>query len=307
MDWGDLAQRQDGVVSRRQLVELGLADHDVRRLVRRRDLTRVHLGVYVTHTGELSWRQRAWAAVLYAAPAALWGPSALVVERVRPEPPSGPVHVAVDELRRVDAVPGVVVHRVRRLDERARLHLSPPRIRIEHAVLDTAGAAVGEVERVAVLTDALQARAVTVPRLLATLEARPRMLRKSQLRALLQDLTEGTDSVLEHGYLVRVERPHGLPRGRRQAHVGGLRSRHDVVHEATRTIIELDGRAYHSLASQRYADLERDAAAAAAGHLTIRLGWGQVFSSPCTTAERLARVLRQRGWAGSLRRCPQCP
>ena len=37
----------------------------------------VHPGVYVNHTGELTWLQRAWAAVLFAWPAALSHDSAL--------------------------------------------------------------------------------------------------------------------------------------------------------------------------------------------------------------------------------------
>jgi len=47
-----------------QALAAGLVDHDLQRLVRRRDLTRLLRGVYVDHTGEPTWQQRAWAAVL---------------------------------------------------------------------------------------------------------------------------------------------------------------------------------------------------------------------------------------------------
>lgn len=307
VNWSELARDQEGVVSRRQLMASGLGDHDVRRLVRRRDLTPVHRGVLVTHTGTLSWRQRAWAAVLYAHPAALWGPSALAAERARPDPPRGPLHVAVDELRRVDPPEGVVIHRVSRLAELARLRASPPRMRTEHAVLDTAGAAKGDFDRIAVVTDALQARLVTPERLRSALEARPKMRHRGQLRALLQDLEAGTDSVLEHGYLVRVERAHGLPAGRRQSRLVGQAERRDVRYDGGRVVVELDSRAYHSLARERYVDLERDVTAALAGFHGVRIGWGQVFHTPCRTAAHLAELLRQRGWSGQLRPCPQCP
>ena len=66
----ELLARQDGVVSRQQLLSLGAARHDVERWLRRRDLTRVHPGVYVDHTGPLGWHQRAWAACLLHPPAA---------------------------------------------------------------------------------------------------------------------------------------------------------------------------------------------------------------------------------------------
>src|SRR4051812_23763033 len=65
--------RQDGVISRRQVISAGGTDNDIQRLVRRREWARVFQGVYVAHTGPLSEVQRAWAAVLYAWPAALAG------------------------------------------------------------------------------------------------------------------------------------------------------------------------------------------------------------------------------------------
>src|SRR4051812_11415749 len=72
-----LLEDQAGVVARRQLLEVGLTHVDVARLLRRRELRAIHPGVYVNHTGEPSWSQLAWAAVLYCWPAALAGQSAL--------------------------------------------------------------------------------------------------------------------------------------------------------------------------------------------------------------------------------------
>ena len=71
-----LIDTQDGVINRRQALAAGLTDPDIRRRLRRREWARVHPGVYVDHTGPLSWRrERAWAAVLYAEPAARCGAS----------------------------------------------------------------------------------------------------------------------------------------------------------------------------------------------------------------------------------------
>lgn len=62
-----LLRDQGGVVARRQLLDLDGVDRvEVTRMLRRRDLTEVHRGVYVEHTGPLTWSQRAWAAVLWA-------------------------------------------------------------------------------------------------------------------------------------------------------------------------------------------------------------------------------------------------
>jgi hypothetical protein len=63
-----LFDMQRGVVSRRQLLAHGLKAGTVRRLLRRRELTLVHPGVYVDHTGQLTWLERARAAVLALEP-----------------------------------------------------------------------------------------------------------------------------------------------------------------------------------------------------------------------------------------------
>ena len=72
-----LMEDQDGVISRRQVLELGGSDNDIERLVRRREWARVHPGTYVDHTGPPSRRQLDWAALLHHWPAALDGASAL--------------------------------------------------------------------------------------------------------------------------------------------------------------------------------------------------------------------------------------
>jgi len=62
---------QDGIATYAQLVAGGVTRVDIERRLRRNELRRVHPRVYADHTGPLTWTQRAWAAVLYAAPAFL--------------------------------------------------------------------------------------------------------------------------------------------------------------------------------------------------------------------------------------------
>jgi hypothetical protein len=297
---------QAGVVSRRQLLAAGRAPHDVRRLLRRRDLTLVHPGVYVDHTGPLTWLQQAWAAVLLLEPAALSHDSAVraYVDRGDRAQPAGVLHVAVERERGRVSVPGIRVHRLTGLSHRVQWNAAPPRIRLEEALVDLAAQARDDMTAVAVLADAVQARRTTAPRLRATVAARQRVARRAFLLGVLTDIAEGTCSVLEHGYLTRVERAHGLPRGRRQA--GGRSVFRDVLYDDFGQVVELDGRMFHDSARQRDADLDRDLEAAVQGLGTVRLGWGQVFGRPCQTAERLAVLLRVRGWTGQLRGCREC-
>lgn len=307
---------QDGVVARRQILAVGGDDNDIERLVRRRLLVRVWEGVYVDHTGVMSWRQIAWAAVLVCWPAALSHESALAVtsldrlEQGRPVRPGEVVHVAVDASRRVTPRPGVVVHRVADLDARALWNLGPPRIRHDEALLDAAAMCTRPVDALALVAEACQQGRTTPARVASALSGRARLRHGRWLRSVVEDVAAGVRSVLEHGYLVRVERAHGLPAGRRQARsrsAAGVVIYRDVDYSPYRTVVELDGRLGHEASTNRWADLARDLDAQAGGAVTLRLTWPQVFDSPCRTAEAVGRVLASRGWGGSPVGCgPKC-
>ncbi|KRF19768.1 hypothetical protein ASG90_20270 [Nocardioides sp. Soil797] len=311
-----ILNEQDGVVSRRQIHEHGGTDSELRRFLRRNELQSIHPGVYVNHTGSLTWHQRAWAAVLYAWPAALTHQSALRAANGPGSPHStrtsadhgdGPIHVAIAQSRKVRVQDGVVLHRMRGLSARVQWNRSPPRVRIEEAVLDLAAEATSEVDAVAVLAGAVSSRQTTAPRLLEALRRRKKIQRRSFLTAVLADVDHGTCSVLEHGYLTRIERPHGLPTAVRQA-VDLSRGTlyRDALYEEYDQIVELDGRIFHSGARHRDRDLDRDLDAAVDGLDGVRLGWGQVFGDPCATAKKVGLVLQARGWTGQVQPCPNC-
>ncbi|WP_110180989.1 type IV toxin-antitoxin system AbiEi family antitoxin domain-containing protein [Nocardioides solisilvae] len=303
-----LLAQQSGVVSRRQALEAGLGDHDLRRMLRRRELSRIHPGVLVDHTGEPTWRQRAWAGVLHAWPAALCDSSALLASENAGGPAGSVIHVAVDRERRVVAPAGTRLHRVTGLHEMTLWNASPPRLRTEPAVLRTAARARDDFEAVQVLANAVQSRRTTAARLLHVLGTMERLPRRDFLARVLADVAAGACSVLEHVYLARVERAHGLLRGERQVH-GSSRGPvlRDVLYRRYRQVVEIDGRLFHDTAAARHADLDRDLDAALDGLHTVRLGWGQVVGTPCRTADRVGTLLQRRGWDGHVRRCPSCP
>lgn len=303
-----LLDRQDGVISRRQAVDAGKAAHDIRRLLRRGAWTQLHRGVYVTQNAAPTWQQRAWAAVLWAWPAALWGESSLrLLDRQRP-PETEKIHLAIARHRSgLRPPPGVILHHVERLSTAVLWSASPPRRRVDEAVLDAAMVACSDVDAVAVLARSVQRRWTTPDRLLGALARRRRASRRRWLGAVLGDLAAGTCSVLEHGFLVKVERPHGLPRAERQRpdrSSQGLVCR-DADHGPV--LVELDGRLFHDSAGARDRDLEPDLDAAVDGRASVRLGWGQVFHRPCSTAAKLAVVMANHGVAVRARPCgPSC-
>lgn len=201
------------------------------------------------------------------------------------------------------------VSRINRFEELALFHLGPPRIRLEHALLTVASRSTHESGSVAVLADACQLRRTTASRLLETLRTMLRLPGRKLLMEILADVADGAYSVLERHYLTRVERPHGLPTGRRQRRVkpGKSVAFRDVEYDGLGVVVELDGRLGHEDAQDRWADLDRDIDSAVNGDITLRAGWKQVLS-PCRLAVAVARVLMARGWQGSPRACgPDCP
>lgn len=295
---------QDGVVSRRQLLELNGKDFDIARMLRRKELVTVHPGVYVNHTGPLTWCQRAWAAVL------VHGPAALARESALPNPSeTGPIHVAIKQHRTVRRVAGVVAHRTSDFDGRVHWIKSPPRVTLEHAAIDVACAKADPWAAFRVLADVCQSRQTTASAMAAVLGERHGVRRKRLMLDLLDDLATGACSVLEREYLI-LERRHGLPEGERQLSdvVGSRRAYRDVRYRAFGTLVELDGRAFHDSAGDRDRDFDRDLETAISEDaLTVRLSYGQVLGRGCRTMAGIATLLRRRGWSGSLVRCPSCP
>lgn len=302
----DLLHRQGGVVSRAQLLTAELTTAQVDTMLRRRDLVVVHPGVYLNHTGTPTWQQRAWAAVLYA------GRSALHLESALHRPgqdaaPAGPIHVAVDWSRRVKPRPGIRIHRVRGMEDKVQWNLSPPRVRLEAATLEVAHRAADDLAAIAALTRVVGARRTVASRLREVLASRPRIRRRGLLTALLDDLERGTHSVLEHGLLDRVLRPHGLPEpSRQQAPRQGRRGAEyrDMEFDEVELVVELDGRT-HDNDDARDDDADRDLDDLAEGQVVPRIRYRQVFGTPCRTALKLETLFRRRGWEGRAHPCDQ--
>lgn len=303
---------QSGVIARTQLLARGAKPHDIKRLVRRKEMTAVVTGVYVNHTGDPTWLQRAWAGTLALAPAVLSGMSALRAVAGpgwRTYDDAGPIELAVSRDRRLAVPDGYRLSHLSGLDARVQWNASPPRLRVEEATLQVAARQDSEWRAIGILTDACGTRRTTAARLLAALDGLTRLPGREFLRRVLLDIDTGACSVLEQGYLRLVEAPHGLPSAQRQVVIRRDRGREyrDVTYDDYRVDLELDGRVYHESSTQRDLDLDRDLDSAVAGAHAVRLGWGQVFTRPCRTAERIAALLTRRGWGGTLTTCgPGC-
>ena len=299
--------KQDGVVSRPQLLEMGLDDNAIEVLVRRRELIPVARGVYRRTETEPSWTQSVWIACLRYSPAVADPTTTLALAGIADRPKR--VGVVVDHSRRVAGEKRIRVTRMRGFAERSKPDLHPPQLKLEAAVMAAASERTDEKAVVTLLADVVHSRRTTAARLLKELARTSRVRGRSIIEAVLADLADGLCSNLERMYVDRVERAHGLPTGERQVR-GRVNGR--VVYRDTEYLggllrIELDGRVGHDTSAERWADAERDLDTTLSGGRTLRLVWQQVLDS-CRAARVVAALLSACGWTGQPTPCgPDCP
>lgn len=299
-----LANAQAQVVTREQALGLRLSRHTLSRLVDQRQWQRLTPGTFVVHNGTVEWASLAWAGVLLGGSGArLGGAAAAHAHRLLEKAPL-PVEVLVPHgsAARSRGIWRFVHERAGTRDPRCTG--SPPRILGADTVLDLCeGATPRALEDW--VTQAVQNRLTTPAQLQRALDRRHRHSRRGLLTEVLREVGDGAESPLELRYLRDVERPHGLPDGRRQRRTA-TPGRRDVLYPQYRLIVELDGRKGHE-GKDRFRDMARDNAALLEELTTMRFGFGDVAGSPCLVAAQVAHVLGQRGWTGPFQRCSACP
>jgi hypothetical protein len=299
---------QSGILTTAQALHGGLTKDLLRSFEERGRWHRLHPGVYATFSGPLPRKSLLWAAVLRAGPgAALSYYSAAEVDHLIDRPVER-IHLTIPQARRVDPISGVLLHRSERAWDARHPALTPPRTRIEETVLDLAAMSVTLDDACGWVSGALNRRLTTPARLRAALEQRHRMRWRPAVAELLSADAVGVHSVLEYRYLREVERPHGLPRGTRQALVrrGSRTEYRDVLYDSYGLAVELDGRFAHP-ADTRWRDIHRDNAAAADGLITLRYGWLDIHQHGCEVAAEVAAVLAHRGYREARPCAPDCP
>ena len=304
----ELAESQSGVVSRRQALNAGVTRETIAWQLRRARWQQLQWGMYALFTGPPGREAVLWAAVLRAGRDAVLSHQTAAELAHLTDRPSDLVHVTIPVSRRVQPIPGLVIHKSTSIDRARHPCLAPPRTRLEETVLDLAGLATTFDDACEWVTRACGRRCTTEERLLEAMTHRTRLRWRGPLRQVLTDPGGGVHSVLEFRYYRDVERAHCLPPAKRQVRVvrDGRSAYRDAYYAKYRVAVELDGRIAHPT-DARWRDIRRDNAAAANGGVTLRYGWSDVTRDSCRTAGELARVLVRRGWAGVPELCsPNC-
>jgi hypothetical protein len=310
--WRAMAEMQDGVISRSQLLNLGLTPARARRDVDSGRWQPLLPGVHLTHTGTVDPIARVWAALLYAGTGAAAGRRTALWLAGMFDEATDPVHVSIPASRRVLRQPGIRIRLSRALDDasRAILHPSaaPPRVRLEVALLDHCESETAT-EVTHLVLSAIQRRLTTANRIRTVIDARPRHRWRRLIIEMLIEAAAGVASPLELHYRRAVERRHGLPdgtRNRAERAPDGGRCYRDVRYPRWRLIVELDGREAHP-AHRAFRDLRRDNWAAVGGDTALRYGWRDALGDPCAVAAQVAHVLAGQGWTGRAKPCgPAC-
>jgi very-short-patch-repair endonuclease len=292
-----VANRQHGVVSRKQLRALGLTDREISLRAVRGNLQPLFHGTFAVGHRAISREGKMLAAVLacengtvlsHESAAELLGlwDNRLSVVHVIPPDWSG---------RKVQ---GIRWHRVRlpHPDEIA-VRKGIRCTTISRTIVDMAGQSSWEqlrrlVEQAAILRlldvdeidlvlsrgrrrGAPRLRAVLIP-WRGTSEDRPRIRSRLEARLLPRLIEEGLPS----------------PRCNARLRIDGHRLEIDMLWEKQKLAIETDGEETHGTPAAFQRDRFRDQLLVAAGYRTARITWRQVVDEPTAVVNRIARMLR---------------
>ena len=281
-----MAAKQHGVVSRRQLLELGLSRRAIEHRLARGRLHLVRRGVYAVGRREIS-RHGGWMAAILAV-----GPQAVLSHRS-----AGALLGICSEGRHVEVSAssssptrhrGIRLHRRTTLSEadhtrHGGIPVTTPLVTLLDlaTTLDDSSLerAVGEADKLGhVDPDTLRAR-------LEDHAGRPGV---GRLRALLdRDRFRLTDSELERRFLA-LARASGLPLPLTQQWLNGFRV--DFYWPDLGLVVETDGLRYHRTPAQQARDGRRDQAHASAGLMPLRFSHAQVRYAPEEVRGTLASV-----------------
>jgi very-short-patch-repair endonuclease len=262
-----LAERQYGVISRSQLLTVGIGATGVRERLRTQRLIRLHRGVFAVGHRELR-REGHWlAAVLACGPAAVLShASAAALWSIRG---SHSAFVDVTVPTRAGRVKrkGLRVHRSGRLGrDEVTVHERIPVTTVARTLLDLADVLTAQRLKRAV-DEAEYLRLLDMTSLIAAVQNNPGR-RGAKLLGAAQGPPERTQSELERRFLDIVAR-HRLPRPRVNSRIAGYEV--DFAWPDAGLVVETDGFAAHGTRKAFTADRLRDRRLRRAGWEVVRL------------------------------------
>ena len=295
----ELAGGQHGLVTRAQLLGIGLGKGAVKYRVNSSRLWPVQRGVY--RVGPLvSPRMREMAAVLACGPKAVISHRSVAVVWQQLPPPRelAPMDVTVrsqDRRRR----PGVRLHRCEGLEPDEVTTIEGIPVTTPARTLLDLASTVSSRELEQALARAERSGLVKREKLLSLVARHPR---HRGARVLLSLLREGaapafTRSEAEERFLALMRKSR-LPVPETNVTLEGYEV--DFLWRRERLVVEVDGFAFHSSPGQFERDRTRDAQLSAEGLQVVRVTWRQLVNEPEAMLVRLALTLARHSAVGGL-------
>lgn len=287
-----LALKQHGVVAHWQLRKLGYSSGDIRGLVARGHLHRLHRSVYAVGHTRLTIRGRWMAAVLACGPeAVLSHRAAVALWDLRPIP-SGAIDVTVPGRTRAGRH-GIRVHNVRRLDPEDRAIVDGiPVTALHRALLDYAELAPFQQLRHAL--DAAARRELLDGRKLDALyeraQGRHGLKPLKAAVAQLRGPVPWTQSEIERRFLAMI-REAGLPEPQANVFVEGFLV--DLWWPQARLVVEIDSHRFHKDRRKFESDRLQDTKLQLAGCMTIRVTQDRMENGQRELLADVSRAVRR--------------
>jgi very-short-patch-repair endonuclease len=282
-----LQRRQHGVVTRAQLLRLGMMPRSIEHRLANGRLHSLMRGVYAVGRPDVGRRGIWMAAVLACGPDALLShQSAAALWGIR-KSGAGTVHVVVPP-GRPRRRPGIQVHRRAAHDAPGR-HLVEG-IPVTHPIATlvdlAASAPIGSVE--AAVNEADHLRLVDLERLRAGIDGLPRRPGLGRLRKLLDQPTVALSSSELERLFLPLARSAGLAVPRTQVRLNGYRV--DFYWPDLGLVVEADSLRYHRTPLDQAEDRRRENAHANSGLAVLRFTHGQVLHEPSYVRGELTRA-----------------
>jgi Transcriptional regulator, AbiEi antitoxin/Protein of unknown function (DUF559) len=294
-DWeiGDLAARQYGVVSRAQLIELGMSKSAIDRRLRAGRLHMLHPGIFAVGYSVLC-REGCWLAAVFCggegavlshrSAAELWG-----ICRPRDR---GRIDVSAPRSARSSA--RIRRHHVSHHSGEVTIRRRIPVTTLARTILDLAAESSRE-SLEAAIREAEYLHRFRLEKLEEALELHPGRRGAKTIRGCLHRLGRGprgpTRSELEVRFAVLLARTD-LPKPALNAllDLDGFKVEADCLWRERRVIVELDGGRSHRTRAAFESDRERDRRLQAEGWRVIRVTWRQL-DNPTALIADLRRIL----------------
>jgi very-short-patch-repair endonuclease len=291
-----VAERQHGLVSRKQLRDLGMTEGGISAAIATARIYRVFPQVYAVGHRRIGERGGLLAAVLACGDGAVvsHGSAAFLLGLWDRRPALVDVIAAIDAGRKVSGIRRRYVPSPP-ADERMSVD-GVPSTTPSRTIVDTAGI-VGRSSLSRTIEQAAVLRVLDVPEIDRIL-AGPRRRGSRQLRAILIDWRRyrpGTHvrSRMEAKLLPLLSR-HDLPIPgcNEKVRIDGEMFEVDFLWRDRKLVVETDGGRFHDNPNAASRDSHRNRAFAGAGYLIPRLGWEDLRDRPEATMAEIARLLR---------------